>query len=134
MLGDVLGDIICVEGDCKQGEAQIATMKAFFASLGQPAEFRSAVASLLSAYDSAEASWTRHIPFASVCCEIKGLGTQAESLTKRMAASRNIIGPGELKAPKGAIEGALETTQTLTVVAVLLALGVGAYYVLGRRA
>lgn len=105
LLG-ALGDVICVEGDCKQGETQVAQMRSTFAELGQPAMYAAAVATINAAYDAAEDSISRkYLPFSTVCCQIKALGLQAGKLTVEMSKAAGVAAPDQAPLePKAPLE------------------------------
>ena len=95
-----LGDVVCVEGDCKQGEAQVLQMRGMFAQLGKPAAWAAAVATINATYDEINGSFARKwIPFSTACCQIKAIGGQAEKLTAAMAQAAGVAAPASLAVP-----------------------------------
>lgn len=103
--GEGLGDLISVEGDCVQGEAAVTQLLALYKRLGEPSKYSAATAAIKASYDAAEGSWSRHVPFSPVCGEIKGIGVQADALSKAMAADAGQAAPTPItdQHPKGAI-------------------------------
>ncbi len=79
--------IVNIEGECLKGESAVATLRTFYASVGSPQEFYSAVESIGSRFDSLNSSWTREIPFTPVCGEIAQLGNEADSLRAQIASA-----------------------------------------------
>lgn len=114
-----LGDVICVEGDCKLGEGQVAQLRAFFDSIKVASvknKYESAVAAIVGSFDEAEGKLSRHLPFSTVCCEIKAIGLQAAKLQAQIAVDAGVASPAQLEPPSG--------VETL---AQLGALAIGAY-------
>jgi hypothetical protein len=105
-----VGDIFCTEGDCKIGEMAIGQMGTFYASLKvknvhQPYEV--GVKAILEAYEKARSSWTRQIPFTTVCCQIKQLGVQAISMTQSMSKKTGDQAPLAFDPGQGSITAAI---------------------------
>jgi hypothetical protein len=101
-----MGDLISTEGDCVQGEAAVAQLLALHKKLGEPSKYSAAVSAVKASYDAAEGSWSRHVPFSPVCGEIKGIGVQADALSKQMAADAGQVAPTSItdQNPKGTID------------------------------
>lgn len=96
-----LGDFICTEGDCQIGQALIEAMQAFYGSALDKAaypndftaRFKPSIDALVTAFNDADGSFWRHLPFAAQCCTIKELGNKAQQLTQQMATYLNIAAP-----------------------------------------
>lgn len=62
-------------------------MNAVFQQLGQPAQFASSVAAINARFDQLESSNWKYVPFASICCDFKAAGVQAQELMQQMQSS-----------------------------------------------
>jgi hypothetical protein len=107
----------CTEGDCTEGAANVKQLQDYYASVGKPAQYAAAVDALVSAYKDADGKWTRHLPFSTVCCEIRALGEQAKALTQQIGAATGNKAPPALEAPK-TVTDKLTTLVTVGAVAV----------------
>lgn len=114
-----LGDLVCVEGDCKAGEAAVKQMQELYNALtgagggafyqaGQQAggggtasavavmiatKYGPTVAALVKAKDDLETWARRWVPFHPNCCAIRDIGKQAQDITQRMAADAKVAAP-----------------------------------------
>lgn len=95
--------MICLEGDCKVGEALIDEMRAVFrqaagigadeltdANVAISRRFGPTVTQLLESFDRENAKLARQVPFSIVCCNIKELGVKAQALTRSMRAAAGL--------------------------------------------
>ena len=124
-----LGDLVCVEGDCKQGEAQVLQLREMFARVGKPAMYAAAVATIEASYAEINGSFARKwIPFSTACCQIKGIGAQAEKLTQAIAQASGVQAPAPIgvPSPSDQLGGALKWAAVGLV-------GLAAIALLGRR-
>jgi hypothetical protein len=88
---------LCIEGNCKQGEALVTQMRETFALLygeldGEKREafkarFAAPVAALLKSFNDENGKFSRKLPFSPVCCTIGEIGQQAAKMTSAMLAS-----------------------------------------------
>lgn len=99
-MGD---DLICVEGDCQQGQASVTQLQAFFASSGSPSQFQAAVDSIVADFNDANDSLSRKlVPFSTACCRIKQIGFQADGVVQEIANATGQKSPGTpAPAPSG---------------------------------
>lgn len=84
-----LGDTLCVEGDCRVGDAAVTQMvKAIDALRAQrrAEPFEIAAQSIYAAWEKTKGA-KRYVPFHPVCCEVREIGKQAEALTDKMLSA-----------------------------------------------
>jgi hypothetical protein len=99
-----LGDVINIEGDCKQGEANVAEMESMFATMQQmhpelAPQYQAPHDAIKAAYDAAEASAGRQVPYSPVCGQIREYGDQAAAMTQQMAAAMGVKAPPKIDPP-----------------------------------
>jgi len=101
-----LGDVLCLEGDCKVGEQLVREMQAVFRQLGGVGKdelddsdvafmrrFGPAVTSIVEQFNGEQSKLSRQVPFSLVCCSVKDLGVKAQSLTTQMRTFRDVAQP-----------------------------------------
>lgn len=114
-LNEGLGDIVAIEGDCREGEADFQEMMAYYQSIGSPAKYGSAVAALKAGFDQHDTSFSRKwVPFSPECNVVKQIGVQAKQLMAQMASDQGQPVPSGLEEPTGGLVDKLkETVQPL---------------------
>ena len=104
--GEQLGDVLCLEGDCKVGEQLVREMQFTFRQLGGVGKdelddsdlafmrrFGPAVTSVVEQFNAEQSKLARQVPFSLVCCSVKDLGVKAQSLTAQMRTFRDVAQP-----------------------------------------
>jgi len=113
IVASQLGDYICFEGDCQQGQSMVEQMQSTFASLGGPSQWQAQVDAINQAYQDAQSSWQREIPFTPICCSIKYLGNQAQTLTNMMLTASGLTPLPVITPSKGFFEDLGGSASTL---------------------
>lgn len=132
-----LGDVICLEGDCKIGQALVEEMQAVFKQLSGVGKdelddsdvefmrrFGPTVTQIIESFQAENAKLARQVPFSLVCCTIKELGRKAQDMSTQMRAFRNVSTPSPtpvtppFTGPGGALGGALDTLLIIAGVGV----------------
>jgi len=90
-LGSIFG--ICLEGDCQIGESLIKEMQRTFQALGNQEgdiaftirqQLGTAITAVVADYQAIQGSFSRQLPFTTLCCRMAELGKKAQSLTLQM--------------------------------------------------
>lgn len=132
-----LGDIVCLEGDCKVGELLVREMQQVFRQLsGAGADelsdadvafmqrFGPTVTQTIEAFERENAKLARQVPFTIVCCNIKELGLKAQGLTRQMRAARGVeqTDATPVKSPFDPGAGAIGTAAKVLLAALAAAI------------
>lgn len=103
-----LGDVICVEGDCKLGESLVTQMNGFYTAVTAPGfpgatamaqKYGPSVSAILKAKSEKETWARRWLPFHPNCCAIRDIGKQAQDITRQMAADAKVVAPSVVPVP-----------------------------------
>ena len=134
-----LGDIICVEGDCKLGESLVTQMKGFYTAVTAPGfpgatamatKYGPSVSAILKAKSEKETWARRWLPFHPNCCAIRDIGKQAQDITRQMAADAKVVAPSMVPVPwtdeGGGISSAIASLWGLAKLGIIV---VGGIYV-----
>jgi hypothetical protein len=126
--GAGLGDWFCVEGDCDFGRTQVRQLRAVYASAGSPTRFKGAFEAIIQAHDAIEARWfAKRIPFTTLCCDLKNIGVQAQTLAADILEATGSAGLRKVNPDSGAKQLTDAVVGMLKVLSVLAGIGLVVY-------
>jgi len=121
-----LGDVVCIEGDCKEGEARVRELQHFFdqvTAAGKPhaedlaRKYQAAVNTVVASFNEADSSLSRQLlPFSTRCCEIKGIGEQADKVRADIAADAGVASGGNVEAPSSTTDKVVKGLQAAALI------------------
>lgn len=131
ILGDLGGDMLCVEGECVYGETTIAAFRALVERMragsaterAVVAKYETAVNQILAAAAELQSHYiSRRIPFTPLCCSYREVARQAEALTRRIGDEAGVPTMAPLFPESGSF------LKALGAVALLAGVSVGGYF------